>query len=200
MSKLALARDVNPAAAATGVVLARVGIHNAGLIVMGLARRLAAIAFLVFALSHVTLPSAQAVEPGEVLSNSALEARARAISAGLRCLVCQNQSIDDSSAPLARDLRLLVRERLVAGDTDKAVRAYVVDRYGEFVLLSPPFNLGTLLLWASPLLLLAAGLGLAARQLAGAKRASASGSQSEPPPLTEDEARRLDEILKSSRS
>lgn len=98
-----------------------------------------------------------AVEPDEVLGDPALEARARAISKDLRCLVCQNESIDDSDADLAKDLRLLVRERLVAGDSDGEVKAYLVARYGEFVLLKPPFNPGTYLLWALPLLVLGAG-------------------------------------------
>lgn len=97
---------------------------------------------------------APAVEPDEILADRALEARAREISAGLRCLVCQNQSIDDSNAPLARDLRLLVRERLKQGDEDDAVRSFIVQRYGEFVLLRPPLSARTVLLWATPLLLL----------------------------------------------
>src|SRR5690606_38142395 len=92
------------------------------------------------AVSAVTAPAAHAVTPQEVLADKALEARAREISAELRCLVCQNQSIDDSDAPLAHDLRVLVRERLVAGDTDQQVRDFVVARYGEFVLLNPPFS------------------------------------------------------------
>jgi cytochrome c-type biogenesis protein CcmH len=97
-----------------------------------------------------------AVEPDEVLPDSRLEARARALSAELRCLVCQNQSIDDSNAPLARDLRLLVRERLKAGDSDEQVRQFIVGRYGSFVLLRPPFDATTLLLWLTPVLVLAA--------------------------------------------
>jgi cytochrome c-type biogenesis protein CcmH len=101
--------------------------------------------------------TAQAVKPDEVLADPALEARARALSEGLRCMVCQNQSIDESDADLARDLRLLVRERLKAGDTDEQVIDYVVSRYGEFVLLKPRFELHTLLLWGAPLLLLIAG-------------------------------------------
>lgn len=104
---------------------------------------------------------ALAVQPDEVLPDPALEHRARAISAGLRCLVCQNQSIDESDAPLARDLRLLVRDRLKAGASDADVRDYVVQRYGEFVLLQPVFALHTLALWLTPLLVLALGaLGL----------------------------------------
>jgi cytochrome c-type biogenesis protein CcmH len=91
-----------------------------------------------------------AVQPDEVLADPALEARAREISAELRCVVCQNQSIDDSDAEIARDLRLLVRERLVAGDTDDQVVDYIVARYGDFVLLKPPFQPNTLALWLGP--------------------------------------------------
>ncbi len=98
----------------------------------------------------IALSPAGAVEPDEILQDPALEARARALSAELRCLVCQNQSIDDSNAPLARDLRLLVRERLKAGDTDEQVLDFVVDRYGEFALLNPRFSTHTLLLWLGP--------------------------------------------------
>lgn len=102
-----------------------------------------------------------AVQPDEVLDDPALEARARALSAGLRCLVCQNQSIDDSDAPLAKDLRVLVRERLKAGDSDDEIITFVVSRYGEFVLLKPRFTPHTWLLWlATPLLFLAAAGGL----------------------------------------
>ena len=90
------------------------------------------------------------MQPDEQLADPALEARARDISGGLRCLVCQNQSIDDSDAPLARDLRLLVRERLTAGDSDDGVRDYLVARYGDFILLKPPFEMATLLLWLTP--------------------------------------------------
>ncbi len=101
--------------------------------------------------------SAFAVQPDEVLKDPALEKRARGISAGLRCLVCQNQSIDDSDAQLAKDLRVLVRERLVAGDTDEQVQTYLVQRYGEFVLLKPTFGAHTLLLWLTPALVLVLG-------------------------------------------
>jgi cytochrome c-type biogenesis protein CcmH len=100
---------------------------------------------------------AHAVRPDEMLSDPALETRARALSAELRCLVCQNQSIDDSEAPLARDLRILLRERLKAGDSDAAVKAYLVARYGDFVLLQPPFRFDTLFLWLTPLAALVAG-------------------------------------------
>ncbi|GLS46417.1 cytochrome c-type biogenesis protein [Methylobacterium brachythecii] len=104
---------------------------------------------------------AHAVQPDEVLKDPALEARARHISEGLRCLVCQNQSIDDSDAPLAKDLRVIVRERLTAGDGDRQVVDYVVARYGEFVLLKPVFAWHTLLLWLTPLLaVLLGGFGI----------------------------------------
>jgi len=100
-----------------------------------------------------------AVLPSEQLKDPALEARARAVSAGLRCVVCQNQSIDDSDAPLAHDLRVLVRERIVAGDTDAQATQYLVDRYGHYVLLKPPFETATWLLWLGPALVLAGGAG-----------------------------------------
>jgi cytochrome c-type biogenesis protein CcmH len=106
----------------------------------------------------LTLSSALAVQPDEVLQDPALERRAREISGGLRCLVCQNQSIDESDAPLAKDLRVLVRERLRAGDSDDEVETFVVQRYGEFVLLKPTFGIHTALLWLGPVLVLGAGL------------------------------------------
>lgn len=103
-----------------------------------------------------TIP-ARAVNPSEILTDPALEARARDISKGLRCLVCQNQSIDDSDASLAKDLRILVRERITAGDSNDQVETYVVSRYGDFVLLKPPFKMATLVLWLSPLLFIICG-------------------------------------------
>ncbi|MDX8503029.1 cytochrome c-type biogenesis protein CcmH [Mesorhizobium sp. VK4C] len=112
---------------------------------------------LILLLALVFAGTAQAVKPDEVLPDPALEARARALSEGLRCMVCQNQSIDESDADLARDLRVLVRQRLVAGDTDQQVMDYIVSRYGEFVLLKPRFSLGNALLWGTPALLLLAG-------------------------------------------
>jgi cytochrome c-type biogenesis protein CcmH len=102
-------------------------------------------------------PASYAVQPDEVLQDARLEARARALSANLRCLVCQNQSIDDSDAPLARDLRILLRERLMAGDSDAAVQDFIVQRYGTFVLLKPPITGETALLWGGPFLVLAIG-------------------------------------------
>jgi cytochrome c-type biogenesis protein CcmH len=115
-----------------------------------------ALAFWLLLILLASLP-ANAVEPDEVLQDPALEGRARQISEGLRCLVCQNQSIDDSEAPLAKDLRLLVRERLKAGDTDQQIEDFVVRRYGEFVLLKPILAPHTYILWfATPALFLAA--------------------------------------------
>ena len=132
-----------------------------------------------------------AVQPDEILPDAAMESRARAMSAQLRCLVCQNQSIDDSNAPLARDLRLLVRERLKAGDSDQAVMDYVVARYGEFVLLKPPFNAATLLLWLTPLLALLAAIYLVRASMQGVTRdASQQASK-----LTAEERKKLAEVL-----
>ena len=106
--------------------------------------------------------TAQAVQPDEVLADAGLEARARAISEGLRCVVCQNQSIDDSDAPLAKDLRLVVREQLQLGKSDAEVTAYVVSRYGNFVLLKPPVEPATWALWAGPFaVLIIGGAGMA---------------------------------------
>ncbi len=117
---------------------------------------------IVFAwLLTVSVLPAHAVQPDEVLKDPVLESRARHISEGLRCLVCQNQSIDDSDAPLAKDLRVIVRERLTAGDSNGQVIDYLVARYGEFVLLRPVFGWHTLLLWLTPLLaVLLGGFGI----------------------------------------
>lgn len=116
---------------------------------------------LVLGLGAAALPAFAAPHPDEILEDPELERRARDLSANLRCLVCQNQSIDDSDAPLARDLRLLVRERLVEGYSDQEIEDFVVARYGDFVLFTPPFNVSTMLLWGSPVLVLGAGaLGL----------------------------------------
>lgn len=117
--------------------------------------------FLVLFLSLIVFATpALAVNPDEVLDNPVLEQRARDISAKLRCLVCQNQSIDASDAALAKDLRVLVRERLTAGDTDTQIFDYVVDRYGEFVLLQPKIGTHTLVLWFMPIVALLAGIGI----------------------------------------
>ena len=104
--------------------------------------------------------AARAVQPGEIMTDPRLEARARALSAELRCMVCQNESIDESNADLARDLRVLVRERLQAGDGDDQIRAFLVRRFGDFILLKPPFKLETWLLWGAPFLILLSGGGI----------------------------------------
>jgi cytochrome c-type biogenesis protein CcmH len=149
-------------------------------------------ALLVLILSALAANPSVAIEPGEALSDPALEARARRLSADLRCLVCQNQSIDDSNAPLAKDLRLLVRERLSAGESDTAVMGYIVARYGDFVLLKPPLNTKTLLLWLTPLLLLG-GVAFTIR------RSMRSPGSDEPVPgataLTAKEEKQLRDIL-----
>ncbi len=136
-------------------------------------------------------PLVLAVEPGEMLNDPALEARAREISKELRCLVCQNQSIDDSSADLARDLRLIVRQRLTAGDSDDQVLQSVTDRYGDFVLLRPPVKPATLALWLAPPLLLIAGAALSLAYLRRRQRQSVAGDS----PLSPDERQRLDALL-----
>ncbi len=156
------------------------------------ARRSVLVAAIVMASMWGAAVGARAVQPDEVLADPALEARARGISAGLRCLVCQNQSIDDSNAPLARDLRIIVRERLKAGDSDRQVRDYLVTRFGEFVLLQPPLSTGTLLLWLAPLLLLGVGGMAAYRHLS--RRAPAADTTRDRP-LTPEEARRVAEIV-----
>ena len=132
---------------------------------------------------------ADAVEPSEILADPALEARARDLSKGLRCLVCRNQSIDDSDAELAKDLRVLVRERLVAGDTDEEILDYVRSRYGDYVLLKPPLNPATALLWfGGPILLIGGGI-VAWRQIASRPAPPAPGA-----PLTEAERARLRDL------
>jgi cytochrome c-type biogenesis protein CcmH len=143
---------------------------------------------LVSALLVTLATAAFAVQPDEILQDPKLEHRARAISANLRCLVCQNQSIDESDAPLAKDLRVLVREHLNAGETDAQVRDFVVQRYGEFVLLRPRFGLHTALLWLAPLLVV--GLGALGLFQALRRRPAASA-----PALTEDEAKAVRAIL-----
>ncbi len=134
-----------------------------------------------------------AVNPDERLADPVLEQRARDLSKGLRCLVCQNQSIDDSNAALARDLRVLVRERLLTGDSNQQVLDHVVARYGDYVLMRPPFRLSTALLWAGPGLLLLAGGALAVMYVRGRRGTHLA---SDTPPLTDDEHRRLEALLK----
>jgi len=137
-------------------------------------------------------PSAHAVLPDEVMSDPANETRARNLSRELRCMVCQNQSIDDSEAPLARDLRLLVRERIAAGDSDSQVIDFLVARYGEFVLLKPRFERHTLLLWlVPPLLLIGGGVALWVQ----ARRRSKADAEGAIRPLTSDEEARLAALI-----
>ena len=139
-------------------------------------------------LSLLLAGPAFAVQPDEVLRDPALESRARDISAGLRCPVCRNENIDDSNAGIARDLRLLVRERLVAGDTDAQAVDFIVDRYGEYVLLSPPARGTTVILWAAGPILLLAGAGIA---IAFLRRRRPSEDA-----LTDEEQARVQAILK----
>lgn len=146
---------------------------------------------LILILTLLLAPPSLAVEPNEVLDDPALEARARELSKGLRCLVCRNESIDESNAELARDLRLLVRERLVAGDSDKAAIDYIVDRYGEYVLLNPRATGANLLLWLAGPAFLLVGLGIGIAFIRGRRNAA----QSAPEALTEEEQARLKEIM-----
>ena len=147
------------------------------------------LASLILLLTLLLCGAALAVKPDEVLADSALEARARTLSEELRCMVCQNQSIDESDADLARDLRVLVRQRLVAGDTDQQVMDYVVSRYGEFVLLKPRFDLRNALLWGTPVLLLLVG-GVFIVLTARSRRVLATKS------LSAEEQASLDAILR----
>ncbi|MCA1334670.1 cytochrome c-type biogenesis protein [Pseudooceanicola marinus] len=150
-------------------------------------------ALLCLSLLALALP-AQAVQPDEILEDPALEERARDISTGLRCLVCRNENIDDSNADLARDLRLLVRERLVAGDSDEEVVDFIVARYGEYVLLQPRAGGSNLVLWlAGPaMLLLGGGIGLGYIRRRGRARAAGEADT-----LSAEEEARLKEILKN---
>lgn len=147
-------------------------------------RRLAALLLLLL----VSLTPALAVQPDEMMADPQLEARARSLSEELRCLICQSQSIDDSDAPIARDLRLLIRDRLKAGDSDSQVKEFLVDRYGEYVLLKPAFAWHNALLWGiGPLALIVGG----ALMVAVLRRSARSG----PPRLTPEEEARLEALL-----
>ncbi|EAQ44682.1 Cytochrome c maturation protein, CcmH [Roseobacter sp. MED193] len=142
--------------------------------------------------SVAVLPApVQAVQPDEVLSDPALEARARELSKDLRCLVCRNENIDESNADLARDLRVLVRERLVAGDSNGEVIDFVVERYGEYVLLRPTTTGANWMLWAAGPLMLILALGVAAGYMRGRGRAAKEGEQA----LSDEEQARLSQIL-----
>ena len=194
-------RDRNSIGMRRGGGLDRVW-HRAGLVIghgRRLSRRLLTAALIVVSVLASPLAGplaglapALAVAPDEVLADPKLEARARALSRNLRCLVCQNQSIDDSDAPLARDLRVLVRERLTQGDTDAQAMTFVVDRFGTFVLLRPPVQGNTLILWLAPLgLLLACVLGFRRYMTAQTSRLQ----QTVPAGLTPEEAQRLKALL-----
>ncbi len=148
---------------------------------------------LLIAILMLVATAARAVEPAERLADPGLEARARVISSQLRCLVCQNESIDESGADLAHDIRMFVRERLVAGNTNAAVIQAVVDRYGAFVLLKPPIEPATYVLWYGPPTLLAIGL---LGTLIWLKRRQSTPAETAP--LSTDEARRLDGLMRGN--
>ena len=154
-----------------------------------------AIRRLLFVLLLTLGGPALAVQPDEVLEDPALEARARTLSAEVRCLVCQNQSIDDSNADLARDLRIIVRERLVAGDSNAEVKRYLVDRYGDYVLLTPPMALGTILLWVGPFVFVALGAVAVFVWFRGRSVATAGPRMAESAGLSAEERRRIDSLL-----
>lgn len=154
----------------------------------------ALLAGFVFAVMAMLAPLAMAVDPDEMLGDPVLEQRARALSSELRCVVCQNQSIDDSDAPLAKDLRRLVRDRLAAGDSDAEVKDYLVNRYGTFVLLRPPVQSNTILLWALPFLICAIALWCVYAQI-WSRRVSGPTDVDDGADLTTDEKRRLEAVL-----
>jgi cytochrome c-type biogenesis protein CcmH len=154
---------------------------------LGFSRKIALSAGLAFAV----LGPAHAVNPDEMLTDPHLEKRARELSQELRCVVCQNQSIDDSSAPLAHDLRALLRERLVAGDSDQAAIDFIVARYGNFVLLKPPVHANTILLWTGPLIAALIALYSAYRYL----RAQSVASSEIRKPFSSDDQTRLNALL-----
>jgi len=145
---------------------------------------------LAFLLSVFALP-VMAVEPAEMLDDAVLEGRARDLSSEIRCVVCQNESIDSSNAEIAKELRLLVRERLVAGDSDQQVLDYLVARYGDFVLLRPPMKPVTYLLWFGPIIIMLLGVGVVIVFFRGQRAAAAPP----PPDLSVEEAARLKRLL-----
>lgn len=146
---------------------------------------------LAFALMLLAAVPALAADPSEMLKDPVLEKKAEALGKELRCLVCQNESIEDSNADLARDLRIIVREHIAKGESPDQVKQYVVDRYGDYVLLNPPFKASTLVLWLGPFILLLAAIGTA---FAFFRRRAAAPAQ--PAPLSAEEKRRLDALLK----
>jgi cytochrome c-type biogenesis protein CcmH len=154
-------------------------------------RRLLHVLFVCCVMVPLCVAPSFAVLPDEVLKDPVLEARARVLSQDLRCLVCQNQAIDDSNAPLARDLRLIVRERLTAGDSDEQVIEYLVSRYGNYVLLKPPFHTNTALLWIAPFALLLISIAVATAYLRGRKRDDVDAPAEK---LSDDELQALNSI------
>ena len=149
------------------------------------------IAFLALVVALGAPIAAHAVQPDEMLADPKLEHRARDISGGVRCMVCQNENIDDSNAPLARDLRLLVRERLKKGDSDDQVRDYLVARYGDFVLLKPPLKPDTLVLWITPALVLLGAAAFTIARMRGRNMAPTAA-------LTQEERAELDRLVAKS--
>ncbi|MFO1167538.1 MAG: cytochrome c-type biogenesis protein [Rhodoblastus sp.] len=147
----------------------------------------------IFAIALLAPVAAQAVQPDEMLRDPQMEQRARDISSGVRCMVCQNENIDDSNAPLAKDLRLLVRERLQKGDSDDQVRDYLVARYGDFVLLKPPLKPYTLILWITPILVLLGAAAFTFARLRGQKAAPLAA-------LTEAERAELSRLAAQERA
>ena len=158
-------------------------------------RFLGTLKIVVIAAALSTAAPALAVQPDEILPNAGLEARARNLSKELRCMVCQNQSIDDSDAPLARDLRVLVRERLIAGDSDTEVLDFLTARYGDFVLLKPRLTAHTALLWLAPFAIVLAGVFAV---IAFLRRRRDEAAAAAPAALSPDEQRRIAELLKPS--
>jgi len=151
------------------------------------------VASLIAVMCLLAAPLAHAVQPDEIMKDPAQESRARNLSKELRCMVCQNQSIDDSDAPLARDLRLLVRERIATGESDKQVLDFLVARYGEFVLLKPRLNLRTLLLWLlTPVVLISGGLAL---WWHNRRRGRAAGDDQAVMKLTAEEEARIEKLI-----
>lgn len=156
-------------------------------------RRFAFALAALLAVQSMSAP-AWAADPAEMLKDPVLEKRAEALGKGLRCLVCQSESIEDSNADLARDLRVIVRERIAQGESDDQVTKFVVDRYGDYVLLKPPFKASTLVLWVGPFVLFLAGLAAAAAFY----RRRATGPVA-PVPLSPEEKRRLEALLKDGK-
>lgn len=153
-----------------------------------------ALTVLALALGLLAAAPAMAADPSEMLADPVLEKRARDLGKNLRCLVCQNESIEDSNADLARDLRVIVRERVEAGDSDRDVLDFVVARYGDYVLLKPPFKAETLVLWIGPFVLFVIGIWAAFAFYR--KRPPADTPAAQPAPLSAEEKRRLDALLK----